>query len=265
MKARPFPVRAVWGLWLVCRTIAENTNGVTWQYPTEGLTFYYLDTVQVTYTSNFSGPFLYTFCLDDVGNTIPKKLDEVTPYNGTVPTVLDWTDASSACWFNLRPGHEAILGSNSDRFEYKIGQRSQTTLGPETSTETSTTSIAMAGATSSASPAPVFSTGLSTGAQAGIGVGAALAGLALGAFAATMLIRRRNRQQQVVGEHQHASMPVVQYPGSDYQGSLGYGPSPTTIYTGQSILPNVHAPNPQELETEREPAELDGRWRTTSR
>ncbi|KAI5923567.1 hypothetical protein F4810DRAFT_199198 [Camillea tinctor] len=267
MKAGQSLFRTLWSLWLVYGITAENTNGVTWQYPTRGLTFYYLDTVQVTYTSNFSDPNLYTFCSDENGNTVQKKLAAATPYNGTAPTILDFTDASSACWFNLRPGYAAILGSNSDVFEFRIGQRSQTTLGPDssssaTATATSTTVPATSDATSSATA--VANTGLSSGAQAGIGVGAALAGLALGAFAATMFIRRQNRNQPPMIEHQHAGMP---YPGSDYQGSVAYGPSPT-IYSGQSNAHKsqyeaaVRTRDPQELETERVPVELDGRWRS---
>ncbi|KAI0596797.1 hypothetical protein F4775DRAFT_562800 [Biscogniauxia sp. FL1348] len=267
MRAGQFSSRVLWSLWLVYGTTAENTNGVTWQYPTSGLTFYYLDTVQVTYTSNFSDPNLYTFCSDGNGGTIQKKLAAATPYNGTTPTVLDFTDASSACWFNLRPGFVAGFGSNSDVFEFKIGQRSQTTLGPDSSssaTITATSSVASATSSATSSATAVATTGLSTGAQAGIGVGAALAGLALGAFAATIFIRRRrNKKQPPMVDLQDTSMPS-QYPGSDYQGSLAYGPSPA-MYSGQS---NAHKSqfetavpmhNPQELGTESVLVELDGR------
>lgn len=41
---------------------ANGENGVTFLYPAGGETFYYLDTVNVTYTSSFSQPYLFTFC-----------------------------------------------------------------------------------------------------------------------------------------------------------------------------------------------------------
>ncbi|KAI1491291.1 hypothetical protein F5X96DRAFT_486025 [Biscogniauxia mediterranea] len=109
----------------------DNCSESQWSHmaiPNIRLDFFttYLDTIQITYTSNFSNPNLYTFCSDGI-ETRFKKLAAATSYNGTSPTVLDFTDASSACWFNLRSGSEAGFVSNSDVFEFKIGQRSQTT------------------------------------------------------------------------------------------------------------------------------------------
>lgn len=46
-------------LWV---SLSFAQNGVTFLYPTKGLEFYYLDTVNVTWTSNFTTPFLFTFC-----------------------------------------------------------------------------------------------------------------------------------------------------------------------------------------------------------
>ena len=52
----------VWSLLAATGARAESENGVTFLYPAGGEMFYYLDTVNVTYTSSFSSPYLYTFC-----------------------------------------------------------------------------------------------------------------------------------------------------------------------------------------------------------
>lgn len=44
------------------------TNGVEFLFPTQGTALHYNDYVQVQYTSNFSAPWLYTFCLDGDSN-----------------------------------------------------------------------------------------------------------------------------------------------------------------------------------------------------
>lgn len=38
------------------------SNGVEFLFPTQGATLHYNDYVQVEYTSEFSAPWLYTFC-----------------------------------------------------------------------------------------------------------------------------------------------------------------------------------------------------------
>ena len=45
-----------------CLPIATANCGVDFLYPQPDLTFYYLDTINVTYTSNFSNPTLIAFC-----------------------------------------------------------------------------------------------------------------------------------------------------------------------------------------------------------
>lgn len=48
--------------------MAVDNHGVNFTYPTEGLTLYRLDTVNVSWTSNFSTPLLYTFCKNKTGD-----------------------------------------------------------------------------------------------------------------------------------------------------------------------------------------------------
>jgi hypothetical protein len=49
-------------------TLAGNTNGVTWLFPTTDQILHYEDTVNVTWTSHFSSPLLYTFCFNSTNN-----------------------------------------------------------------------------------------------------------------------------------------------------------------------------------------------------
>ena len=75
------------------RASGKDDHGVHWVFPPDGLqpssttnppasglTFYYLDTINVEYTSSFSKPLLYTFCnggyrqsesLDSTSRVIP--------------------------------------------------------------------------------------------------------------------------------------------------------------------------------------------------
>lgn len=47
--------------WSIGYAVADN-HGVAFLYPTEDLTFNYLDTINVTYTSPFPKPELWIFC-----------------------------------------------------------------------------------------------------------------------------------------------------------------------------------------------------------
>lgn len=40
----------------------QPTNGVQFLFPTQGVTLHYNDYVQVQYTSDFTDPWLFTFC-----------------------------------------------------------------------------------------------------------------------------------------------------------------------------------------------------------
>ena len=57
-------LRLVLGVLLLSLGLATAQNGVTFLYPTDGLVFNYLDTVNVTYQSEFAAPGLWTFCRD---------------------------------------------------------------------------------------------------------------------------------------------------------------------------------------------------------
>ncbi|KAK6079673.1 hypothetical protein SCUP234_00608 [Seiridium cupressi] len=84
-------------------------------FPTDDdLTFYYMNTIEVEYQSNFTNPTLYTFC--KVGDDDPKEKDKNTSApknNGTVSVTLDFQKGDE-CWFNLREDEKTSnLGFNS--------------------------------------------------------------------------------------------------------------------------------------------------------
>lgn len=49
------------------------SNGVEFLFPTQGATLHYNDYVQVQYTSEFSEPWLYTFCRAASGSVSRKS------------------------------------------------------------------------------------------------------------------------------------------------------------------------------------------------
>ncbi|RYP49481.1 hypothetical protein DL768_004840 [Monosporascus sp. mg162] len=264
----------------------DPDHGVRWVYPprSASLTFHYLDTVQVAWTSYFDEPLLYTFCLSDSGSVIQKTLDQVEPFNASHMIQLDWTDDGSPCWFNLRPNTSAGYGSNSVQWNYELSQRSLTTLGPELSSTTSsespsatpssTTSLVTTSpaavptpaGTDAASSPPAANTGLGTGAQAGIGIGVGLGGLGLGAATAFWFMRRR-KKAAAASELDSTTASAPYYHGYDHhQGGPGYGPSSASYHEPVKAPPemaNTHVPQemadtpiPQELGAEHHPVEL---------
>ncbi|TPX10355.1 uncharacterized protein E0L32_008760 [Thyridium curvatum] len=175
-----------------------DDHGVVFLYPPKGLTFHYLDTVNVQYTSPFDKPTLLTFC-DGGGRQVYK--DPVPQYNATYPVLLNFT-SDTVCWFDLRPGQEPGHGANSPSFTLLSNQRVQTTLGLSISTSTSSTisssaPIQATSAVETATNPPTVHHGLSAGASAGIGVGVALGVIAIGGGILAILWRRRKHRVNV--------------------------------------------------------------------
>ncbi|RYP43663.1 hypothetical protein DL768_009794 [Monosporascus sp. mg162] len=220
-----------------------------------------MDTVQVTWTSYFDEPLLYTFCTSDSGDPMPKTQDYVEPFNGSHAIVLDWTDAGAPCWFSLRQNVSSSYGSNSGGWAYEFSQRAQTTLGPEPSSTTTqgslseSTSSSIASSTTGLAPALTApasdaspdqsssNSGLSTGAMVGIGVGAGLAGIVTGVLAAMMWMRR--------GKDSNTESKTPSDSGSDLENASVCGSSYTEPY-GQL----KGGAGQQELGSELPPAEL---------
>lgn len=51
--------------WCAAVEAADSQDPVTWIFPKGGEMFYYLDTVNVTYQSPYSNPWMYIFCYQD--------------------------------------------------------------------------------------------------------------------------------------------------------------------------------------------------------
>lgn len=233
---------------------ADDNHGVTFLFPTEGLTFYYLDTINVTYLSDFPHPNLYTFC--DGGSRYSKsrpmppamptfgpRLNSPTPppvrstpsapYNGSTLVLLNFT-SSTPCYFNLRPGTVAGQGANGASFVLVDGQRSLTTVGlsepltAPTSTTSNTPPVSptssgsgSTGSTGSTGSSGSSSSGLSGGASAGIGVGVALGVIALAGAIGFWVWRRRKARKAAAG-----GSYAVAAAGVDMSGPhLGTGPA----------------------------------------
>ena len=219
-----------------------------------------------------------------------KTVDYVEPFNGSKALLLDWTDDGPPCWFNLRPNTSTGHGSNSEQWDYKFTQRSQTTLGvdfpspsdsatPESTTDPTSASLVPADpeGNSNAEASPNSRSSLSPGAQAGIGVAAGVTGIGLGVLAAMMYMRRRKKQTAIEG----LAGPGKQLPEShesfEYKNELaahngGYHPLPPQPPSGPSPLSGATPPSDlyettkfaampnvitrQELDSQRPPTEL---------
>ncbi|KAI0012450.1 hypothetical protein F4779DRAFT_568809 [Xylariaceae sp. FL0662B] len=238
----------------------DSSQGVSWQYPTKGLTFYLSDTVDVVYASNFTNPLLYTFCSSGTASPQLKGNQSATPDNGTTSVYLGWTDDAQTCWFDLRPDEMAGHGSNSETFQYQLTQRSQPVLDSEQSSSSSISSP-----TSTITMEPANATpGLSATAQAGIGVGAGLGGFGVAALITTLVLRRYKKREKSAENNHYKGMPPAQYPGFQREGGHTHGPgySPPPLYATSNrpershYGPTVHTPMPQELDSNWLPAEL---------
>ncbi|KAI1267390.1 hypothetical protein F5Y18DRAFT_425233 [Xylariaceae sp. FL1019] len=179
----------------------DADHGVVFEFPTEGMTLHFKDIANVTYTSPFSSPRLYTFC----GKAVQKRVDFVNPFNSSALIDLDWTGSETPCWFDLRPDTTAGHGANSPHFAYIASERTSTTVGIPTTTQnispsnsaafptTSTTSsiTSSTAETTQISDSRASSNALSTGAIAGIGVGVGLVVIGLAVAAAIVFMRRK--------------------------------------------------------------------------
>ncbi|POS81384.1 hypothetical protein DHEL01_v200218 [Diaporthe helianthi] len=177
-------------------------------YPDKrGLEFHYLDRIDVSYESNFSAPYLYIWCGN--GNARQKQTDRPNGGNATTEITLKFErdqDLVNDCWFNLRPydlSSSTPLGVNSLGFTYLHASRQggPATLGlPSATAATSISTPTASGVTNgtdSAAPSTTTvaqaSSGLSTGAVAGIGVGVGVGAIAIAAAVGAFFFRLRKR------------------------------------------------------------------------
>ncbi|KAH8803495.1 hypothetical protein F5884DRAFT_805704 [Xylogone sp. PMI_703] len=200
--------------------VSADDHGVTFLFPTSGLTLSLNDTVNVTYTSNFSVPLLFTFCANTTGENLKQqRVENVEPFNGSQLVQLQWEQP--ICWFDLRPNSSAGFGANSPAVTILPTPRARpSTVGlpqsiPSSSTPPSPPASSSPSSTPSSSPSTTAtssnqsSSGLSSGAKAGIGVGVALGVVLVGAaiFGFFFLRRRKASNSKASATSDRASSP----------------------------------------------------------
>lgn len=100
---------------------ADDT--IKFLYPVDKeLTYYYLDRIDVSYDTNYSAPYLYTWC--DVDDDVEGvQSDRPDAYNATTEITLQFTSEINdlVCWFNLRDADvdtSSDAGANSAHWTY---------------------------------------------------------------------------------------------------------------------------------------------------
>ncbi|KAK0645841.1 hypothetical protein B0T16DRAFT_457832 [Cercophora newfieldiana] len=201
---------------LVFPRIATATCEAHFRYPTVGLQFYRLDTINVTYQSSFSQPILSLLCGEPARPSKKLRLQQTAPAKSElVPLNFSSVDP---CWFRLEPQTGECGGVDSPSFALWTSERPgnpQTTIGLLSTTAaiapraTATTpglldsaptptpkppSTIIKKADTVAPPDAPGGQDLSAGAKAGIGIAIALI-VAAGAMAAFMYFRRRKKGQ----------------------------------------------------------------------
>ncbi|POS72915.1 hypothetical protein DHEL01_v208692 [Diaporthe helianthi] len=199
--------------------VDDELGSVTWTFPRGGEIFHHLDTVNVTYQSSYSAPWLYIWCYENkTANTARFiRKTEVEPLNASALMHMDFS-TSTPCWFNLRDGTKSNKGLNSENWSLKQTERrsgaiitgasvSPTTAAtslPSSSASAAaiavTTAAAAAQASSSSSSGSSNGDDISAGAKAGLGIGVGI-GTSLVCAGAFWLyyrhVKRKEHHQEV--------------------------------------------------------------------
>ncbi|AEO58154.1 hypothetical protein MYCTH_2062582 [Thermothelomyces thermophilus ATCC 42464] len=185
--------------------VASADCGATFLFPTLGLTFFYLDTIAVTYRSNIANPTLSCWC-GVPGRATPKITNNnVSPFNGSVPVTLTVL-SDDPCWFELRSS-SGECRHTSETFHLSPKQRTvgeddgsspRSTASPDPALRPSPTTShpearAAGAVVSQQRRSSSTEDSFSIGAKAALGVGIALICIAIGAMAAFLYFRRRRR------------------------------------------------------------------------
>ncbi|KAI1772558.1 hypothetical protein F4818DRAFT_426385 [Hypoxylon cercidicola] len=176
-------------------------------YPKQQQTFYYLDTIEVTYKSDFSSPWLHTWCKV---NGVPqeKTRNQVNGFNSSALVQLTFKDGGDPCWFQLSSGDEgATDGLKILPFKFVELERIRTaaftdqaslasnTLSNNALSVLSRTNISLTTADRGMEEPATKSNDTSVpdmlGTHVGIGAGAAVAGIALGSLISILCLRFR--------------------------------------------------------------------------
>ncbi|KUJ11606.1 uncharacterized protein LY89DRAFT_228276 [Mollisia scopiformis] len=233
--------------------VSADYHGVTFLFPIDGLTLSHDDTVNVTYTSDFPVPLLYTFCRNSTDNNLITEVRESVPgFNGSELVQLKWPNISS-CYWDLRPNTSYGYGANSPSINVLATSRPEPStvgLAQVTATGAAETGSASSDGTPSSTPSSSSSSGLSTGAKAGIGVGVALGVIIIAAVAGFFFLRRRKQKTAVAVPNTPVSPDYPAYPKN-----TRWRPQVTPQYREATFAHSPHqeyheahdVPKPQEL------------------
>ncbi|XMA12148.1 hypothetical protein WAI453_004939 [Rhynchosporium graminicola] len=183
---------------LLLAAVARAADDVIFLYPPDGLTFNYLDTVNVSYISPYKRPILETVCLKYTGGSpLAKDIQFGQPYNASALVLVRWPDFVS-CHFIIRPTKARGNGSRDTKSNwFRLDPEARPTpvmfgLNQNETTVANTTDTSSSDKSSSATQ----NSGLSSGAKIGIGLGVALGVmLILSATAATIFVRRKRKMK----------------------------------------------------------------------
>ncbi|KAK3368246.1 hypothetical protein B0H63DRAFT_403532 [Podospora didyma] len=160
--------------------------------------FYHLDSIEVTYRSNFSNPTLSCLCGAPGQATQKFKADNAGPFNGSAVVFLNFS-STDPCWFHLRPNTGGCGDSSSTFF---LADPTATATATANSTSLPSSPADLASLTASSTAVAVASqepqgggNNLSPGARVALGIGITLVCLAVAAMAAFLYFRRRKRGQ----------------------------------------------------------------------
>ncbi|KAI0138560.1 hypothetical protein F4776DRAFT_670451, partial [Hypoxylon sp. NC0597] len=194
-------------------SVQIKPSSISIDHKGEEHTFYYLDTAEVTYESTLLRPWISTWCQMD-GAPQEKERVKVYTSNSSVLIQLRFKHGTP-CWMKLHSNDgNNSQEANSSTFNYIATERRQTTSPTDQSNSIPTsiansTPIAVPQATnnpSSANGTAADSSATESGSSAtsemdrtriGIGVGAALGGIVLGASVSIILFRYSRKRPDV--------------------------------------------------------------------
>ncbi|KAI6081529.1 hypothetical protein F4821DRAFT_249077 [Hypoxylon rubiginosum] len=189
--------------------VRAETRAARILYPREQQTFYYLDTVLVAYESDFSNPWLHTWCEVD-GIPQEKSRKQVGGFSSSALIQLTFKDGGDPCWFELSSGEESESKEiKSLPFTYVEEERVRTAIlanqaGPgakaiinndlSVKSQTNTTlTTADCETEDSAAKMNSYSVRDMLSTHVGIGAGAAAAGIAFASLISILCIRFRRK------------------------------------------------------------------------
>ncbi|OTA85073.1 hypothetical protein M434DRAFT_16201 [Hypoxylon sp. CO27-5] len=188
-------------------------SSISINYKGEDHTFYYLDTVEVTYESNLSRPWISTWCQVD---GVPQEKDRIKVYNSNSSVFIQLRfKHGTPCWMKLHSNdRNNSQEANSPTFDYVATERRQTTI---TTDQPSSTSTAIANSIPSVMPQATINPSSANGTEVdssvtesgssetsdmdrthvGIVIGAAVGGIVLGASVSIIFFQYSRRRPEI--------------------------------------------------------------------